>query len=99
MRSRDEYDYEPGQYLALRARVGGKDLRRSYSICAPPSDGALRVAIKRDVGGVFSSWANDSLVPGDVLEVMSPQGSFTTRWIRHPPSTTRRSSRAAASRR
>ena len=75
----DEYDYEPGQYLALRARVGGKDLRRSYSICAAPSDGALRVAIKRDVGGVFSSWANDSLAPGDVLEVMSPQGSFTTR--------------------
>jgi ring-1,2-phenylacetyl-CoA epoxidase subunit PaaE len=74
----DEYDYQPGQYLALRARVGGKDLRRSYSICAPPAGGSLRVAIKRDVGGVFSSWANDSLAVGDVLEVMSPQGSFTT---------------------
>lgn len=74
----DEYDYEPGQYLALRGRVAGKDLRRSYSICASPTPGELRVAIKRDVGGVFSSWANESLRAGDVLEVMSPQGTFTT---------------------
>ena len=33
---------------------------------------------RRDIGGVFSSWANKSLQAGDVLEVMSPQGTFTT---------------------
>ena len=72
------YDYLPGQYLALRKAFDGRELRRSYSICAMPTPGEVRVAIKRDLGGEFSTWANDSLAPGDVLEVMSPQGTFTT---------------------
>ena len=74
----DEYDYEPGQYLALRKELKGRELRRSYSICAAPKPGELRVAIKRDLGGEFSSWANESLEPGTVIDVMSPQGTFIT---------------------
>ena len=74
----DEYDYVAGQHVALRARVDGHELRRSYSICRPPTPGELSVAIKRDLGGVFSSWANSELKPGDRLDVMSPQGTFTT---------------------
>lgn len=73
-----EYDYAPGQYLALRRDFDGRELRRSYSICAAPVPGELRVAIKRDLGGEFSTWANESLAPGDVIDVMSPQGTFTT---------------------
>lgn len=73
-----EYDYLPGQHVALRARVGGRELRRSYSICRPPTPGSLSVAIKRDLGGVFSTWANEELRAGDRIEVMSPQGTFTT---------------------
>lgn len=72
------YDYVPGQYLALRKTMDGRELRRSYSICAAPTPGEVRVAIKRDLGGEFSSWANDSLAPGEVIDVMSPQGTFTT---------------------
>ncbi|RJT83163.1 phenylacetate-CoA oxygenase/reductase subunit PaaK [Arthrobacter cheniae] len=79
----DKYDYLPGQYVALRATldVDGepKEIRRSYSICADPRPGELRVAVKRDLGGVFSSWANESLKAGDVLDVMSPLGQFTPR--------------------
>ena len=72
------YDYEAGQYLALRTELNGHELRRSYSICAAPAAGELRVAIKRDLGGEFSTWANESLRAGAVLDVMSPQGTFTT---------------------
>jgi ring-1,2-phenylacetyl-CoA epoxidase subunit PaaE len=72
------YDYLPGQYLALRRHFDDRELRRSYSICAMPTPGEVRVAIKRDLGGEFSTWANDSLKPGDVIDVMSPQGTFTT---------------------
>ncbi len=32
----EAFDYAPGQYVALRARVDGQDLRRSYSLCRPP---------------------------------------------------------------
>ncbi|MCB1279990.1 MAG: phenylacetate-CoA oxygenase/reductase subunit PaaK [Salinibacterium sp.] len=74
----DNYDYEPGQYLALRMNLNGRELRRSYSICAVPVPGELRVAIKRDLGGEFSTWANESLTAGTVIDVMSPQGTFTT---------------------
>jgi ring-1,2-phenylacetyl-CoA epoxidase subunit PaaE len=77
----DDYDYAPGQYVALRSGLAspdGTELRRSYSICQPPVRGELKVAIKRDVGGVFSTWANERLEPGMQIDVMSPQGTFTT---------------------
>ena len=73
-----QFDYLPGQHVALRAQIEGDDLRRSYSICRPPRPGELSVAIKRDAGGIFSNWANDTLEPGTEVEVMSPQGTFTS---------------------
>lgn len=76
---RADYDYVPGQYVALRATIDGQEVRRSYSICDIPQSGIIRVAIKRDLGGVFSTWANDELQPGTVIEVMNPQGAFTSR--------------------
>jgi ring-1,2-phenylacetyl-CoA epoxidase subunit PaaE len=74
----DDYSYLPGQYVALRAHVAGKELRRSYSICRPPSPGRISVAIKKDIGGRFSTWAHETLRPGDRIDVMSPEGRFTT---------------------
>ncbi|MDJ0312761.1 2Fe-2S iron-sulfur cluster-binding protein [Arthrobacter sp. H35-D1] len=83
------YDYLPGQYVALRLQMPDaagvfRELRRSYSICAVPvqfPDGSseLRVAIKRDIGGEFSTWANAELAVGAAMEVMSPQGAFISR--------------------
>ncbi|EEI77143.1 phenylacetic acid degradation NADH oxidoreductase [Corynebacterium striatum] len=74
-----DYDYIPGQYVALRADIDGQEIRRSYSICDVPRDGVIRVAIKRDRGGVFSTWANESLQPGFKMDVMNPQGAFTSK--------------------
>jgi ring-1,2-phenylacetyl-CoA epoxidase subunit PaaE len=72
-----DYDYDPGQYVAIRATIDGKELRRSYSICAAPVPAEIRVAIKRDLGGAFSTWALKNLAPGAQLDVMSPEGNFT----------------------
>ncbi|WP_203135395.1 1,2-phenylacetyl-CoA epoxidase subunit PaaE [Microbacterium sp. JZ31] len=74
----DDYRYVPGQYLALRARIDGEEVRRSYSICRPPSPGRISVAVKRDEQGLFSRWVHSALTPGDELDVMSPQGTFTS---------------------
>ena len=74
----DEYAYLPGQYVALRKELEGHERRRSYSICRPPERGRISVAIKRDLGGIFSTWANAELKAGDTLDVMSPQGTFTS---------------------
>lgn len=80
----DEYDYVAGQYVALRADVPSYDgepvqLRRSYSICAAPRRGEIKVGIKKDSGGLFSTWANESLTAGEQIEVMSPQGTFVSK--------------------
>ncbi|MCB2139403.1 MAG: phenylacetic acid degradation protein, partial [Rhodobacteraceae bacterium] len=52
------------------------EIRRSYSICAGLDEGRLQVGIKRVEGGAFSTWANEDLRPGAVLEAMAPMGSF-----------------------
>lgn len=73
---RDSFQFQQGQHLTLRAQIADEDVRRSYSICSAVQDGALRVAIKRTQGGLFSSWANDTLKAGVTLEVMPPMGHF-----------------------
>jgi ring-1,2-phenylacetyl-CoA epoxidase subunit PaaE len=73
-----DYSYEPGQYIAIRTALDGEDLRRSYSICQAPVEGTLKVAIKRDLGGLFSTWAVENLRAGMQLDVMSPEGKFTS---------------------
>ena len=72
------FDFKQGQYLTLSQQINGNSVRRSYSICAGLDDGELRVAIKHVPGGVFSSWANERLKSGDILEVMPPRGDFYT---------------------
>jgi ring-1,2-phenylacetyl-CoA epoxidase subunit PaaE len=72
------YSFRQGQYLTLKASIGGEDLRRSYSICTGLDDDELRVAVKRVDGGRFSTFANELLRVGDPIEVMTPMGRFTT---------------------
>jgi ring-1,2-phenylacetyl-CoA epoxidase subunit PaaE len=71
----DDYAFTHGQHLNIR---GGDDVRRSYSICTPPSSGVLRIGVKRLPGGAFSEGVLERLRVGDELEVMTPAGRFTT---------------------
>lgn len=73
----ESYRFAPGQYLTFRSNMNGGEIRRSYSICAGPSDNELRVAIKKVDGGKFSTYANDTLKAGDMLDVMTPMGKFS----------------------
>jgi ring-1,2-phenylacetyl-CoA epoxidase subunit PaaE len=72
---REEFAFVHGQHLNIR---GGDDVRRSYSICTPPSTGILRIGVKKLPGGAFSEGVVDRLRVGDELEVMTPAGRFTT---------------------
>ena len=72
----NEFVYQPGQHLTLRAHIDGEEVRRSYSICSAVQDDALRIAIKKVSDGVFSTWATSSLEVGSVMDVMSPTGNF-----------------------
>lgn len=72
------FRFQQGQYLTLRCDIGGQSVRRSYSICSAPCEGTLRVAIKKQEGGIFSTFANEQLQQGAVVDVMPPNGKFFT---------------------
>lgn len=73
-----DFHFRQGQSLTLRAMIDGEEVRRTYSLCSSPLDNEWRVAIKKVDGGLFSTFANQRLSAGDVLEVMEPVGRFYT---------------------
>ena len=83
---REAFNYAPGQFLTLRAQIGGDDVRRSYSICSPMAryrdSGELEVGIRPMAGGLFSNWAATEVKVGDVLPVMPPEGRFVSKRLR-----------------
>ena len=62
----------------MRTNLAGEEVRRTYSLCSSPLDKKWKVAIKKVEGGLFSSFANENLKEGDVLDVMEPVGKFYT---------------------
>ena len=72
------FDFTQGQYLTFRRKFDGDELRRSYSICVGKGEGLLQVGIIRVDGGAFSTWANEELTAGEVIEAMPPMGRFFT---------------------
>jgi len=75
---RNEFRFLAGQHLSVRSSELGDSVRRNYSICSPATEMRLRIGIKRIPDGVFSTYAAERLRPGDVLDVMTPTGSFST---------------------
>ena len=75
---REDYRFVQGQHVTVRTLLAGDDVRRNYSICAPVSSGRLRIAVKRLSGGAFSAYALGRMRVGDVIDVMTPTGSFFT---------------------
>ncbi len=69
------FHYQPGQHLTIRHLTEQGEIRRCYSICSDQRED-LSIAIKKIENGQFSTWANEHLKAGDVLEVMPPQGVF-----------------------
>src|SRR3990170_3403537 len=73
----DDYAFAQGQHLTLKWGPAEDQVRRNYSICSPVG-GPLRIGVKRIPDGAFSSYALETMKPGDVLDVMTPTGRFTT---------------------
>ena len=79
----NDFQFSQGQSLTLRTTINGEEIRRNYSICSSPLENKLKVAIKKVEGGLFSSFANEQLKKGDVLEF-----EFAMPGINFPPHTT-----------
>lgn len=74
---KETFQFIPGQYLTFRTNLDGTEIRRSYSICVSPNENELRVAVKKVDGGKFSTYANNEMKAGDMIEVMPPMGKFS----------------------
>lgn len=72
-----QYSFKAGQYLTIKAKVNGEEIRRSYSICTPPRAAHPAVSVKRVSGGRMSNYLHDHVKAGDTIEVMPPDGKFT----------------------
>ncbi|MEW2359454.1 1,2-phenylacetyl-CoA epoxidase subunit PaaE [Spirillospora sp. NPDC029432] len=72
---REAYAFKAGQSLTLRRFAGGREERRSYSVCAPAGE-PPRIGVREIPGGLFSSWLVREVRPGTRIEVGPPTGSW-----------------------
>ncbi len=74
------FAYAAGQYCTFRATIDGETVSRCYSMSSSPDVGErFTTAVKRVPGGRMSNWMNDTLEPGDTIDVMRPAGLFVLR--------------------
>ncbi|KAF7558025.1 hypothetical protein G7046_g5921 [Stylonectria norvegica] len=73
--------YLPGQFVTVRLPNG---LIRSWSISSYPDDSAretpqsYRISIRKQ--GVASDWMHENCLPGTILDIHSPAGTFVLDW-------------------
>lgn len=72
----DGFEFEAGQFLAVRLRADGQEHVRCYSISSPPSArGHLEITVKRI--GLVSGALHATVRPGSLLAIRPPAGAFT----------------------
>jgi ring-1,2-phenylacetyl-CoA epoxidase subunit PaaE len=68
--------FRAGQYLTHCYPIGGRTVRRAFSLCAPEG-GPLAYTVKILPGGLASTYVAHALKPGDGYQVLGPSGEFT----------------------
>ena len=73
---RADFAHEPGQHVALRAMLDGREQRRTYSIVSASGAHELELGVRVQPGGVMSQFLAEQLRIGDAIDVLTPNGSF-----------------------
>lgn len=71
--------FQPGQYIGLKLTVDGQEVRRNYSLSAPPNGSTYRISVKREPRGLVSNFLHDAAGTGATLELFPPAGDFILR--------------------
>ncbi len=71
-----DFDFAPGQHVALRATLGGREVRRTYSIVSAPRSGVLKLGIRVQAPGGLSHYLANKVAVGGSVEALSPTGRF-----------------------
>ena len=75
-RHRLPFTFKPGQFVTLALPIGGKEVRRTYTVSSPPTRTSyIEVTVKRE--GAASGYLHDQVRQGDQIEVRALSGSFT----------------------
>ncbi len=72
-----EYRGIAGQHVVLRAALAGEEVRRTYSLVSAPGERPLRIVARVHSEGRLSTHLARQVRPGDRIEVLPPNGSFT----------------------
>lgn len=71
------FTFAPGQFLQVCVNVGGKSVKRAYTIASSPTQrGFVEITVKREEGGLVSRFLHDDVGQGEVLDIEAPSGSF-----------------------
>lgn len=73
---KEQFQFEPGQYVNVVVPINGTNERRSYSICSM-TDEPLAIGVKKIKDGLVSGYFNDLKNAGQEIEVSFPMGNFT----------------------
>ncbi len=72
------FNFKPGQFVTLELPIGGKTVRRSYTISSSPSrPHGLSITVKRVAGGLVSNWLHDNMVVDFEFNLSGPNGDFS----------------------
>ena len=72
------FTYLPGQHLTVSLPIGGKTVRRTYTIASTPTrPGACEITTKRETHGLVSRHMHDTVKADDRLAIAAPAGRFT----------------------
>ena len=73
----ETFAYAAGQFCTFRATIDDEPIVRCYSMSSSPDiRDPFMTTVKRVAGGRMSNWMNDTLAPGDPIEVLRPSGLF-----------------------
>lgn len=66
---------KPGQFVLVRATIGGEEHARHYTMSSPDADGTFELTVGIDPEGTLSGWLAER-APGDRLRVDGPFGTI-----------------------
>ena len=70
----------PGQFVVLRlGPTSAPALMRSYSLSGEPGAASYRVSVKREAHGAASTYIDDELKVGGIVDARAARGTFTLR--------------------
>ena len=68
--------FKAGQHVVLEVEIEGRRHQRVFSLSSAPSDGLLRLTVKRQPGGLVTGWLHERLRVGQVLGIGAAAGEL-----------------------